>query len=82
MMFDGYGWSGMGFGFFGMLLFWVVLIAGVVALLRWTAGAAQGARPATGSEKSALDILSERYARGEIDRAEFTEKRADLSGGA
>lgn len=78
MMFDGYGWGGMGFGFFGMFLFWGLLIVGVVALVRWSAAAGQGGAPAK-TEKSAQDILAERYARGEIDRAEFEEKRRDLS---
>ncbi len=67
----GWGWGGMGLG---MLLFWVVLIVAVVLLLKYTLGA--GTSP--GREKSALDLLKERYARGEIEREEFEQKRRDL----
>lgn len=78
MMFDGYGWGGMGWGFFSMLLFWGLLAVGVVLLVRFVAGAAER-RPPERTDKSAQEILAERYARGEIDRAEFEEKRRDLA---
>jgi putative membrane protein len=78
MMMD-WGWGGgmgWGFGMFGMLLFWIVVIAGIVALLRWmTAGPAAGTR----SGDRALEILRERYARGEIDREEYEARRRDLA---
>jgi len=62
-------WFGMGFGW----LFWIV-IAGV---LIWAALALSGRRP-SGRPESALDILEKRYARGEISREEFEEKKRDL----
>ena len=70
-----YGWGGMGMGI-GMLLFWGLLIALIVVLLRstWSAGAC-GKRE---EGKSALDILKERYARGEIGKEEFEQKKRDL----
>ena len=76
MMWDQYGW-GMGFGMISMVLFWIVIILGIVILVRWVSGgsAASGAPPA----KTALDILKERYARGEIDKREFDEKKRDLA---
>jgi len=77
MMFDGYGYGGMGFGGFGMLLFWGLLIAAVIVLVRWGAGAA-GRRAPPAEGQTALDILAQRYARGEIDREEFEQKRRDL----
>ena len=67
------GYMGFGGGF--MLLFWVFLIL----LVAWLVKAAMpGSGTAQGREKSALDILKERYARGEIDREEFERMRKDL----
>lgn len=76
---EGFGFGGgMGFGGLGMLLFWGLVIGGVVLLARWLfAGSSPGiAAPARG--KTALEILGERYARGEIDKDEFEQKRRDL----
>ena len=63
----------MGWGALWMVLWWALPIAGIVALVMWMSRA-NGHR----SDKSALDILKERYARGEIDQAEFEKKRRDL----
>ena len=70
MMGDGFG---MGGGFLG--LFWITLLVLVVV---WVFRAA-GSRDRS-TQKSALELLQERYARGEIDREEFIQKRKDLSG--
>jgi putative membrane protein len=56
-----------------MLVFWGLVIAGLVVGLRWLVG--QG-RPASRDE--ALEILRQRYARGEIDKQEFDARRRDL----
>ncbi len=73
-----YGYDHGGWMFGGsliMLLVWLVPIA----LLIWLAGA-WIKRPGPGStEKTALDILNERYARGEIGRDEFEQKKRDIS---
>lgn len=75
--YNGYGLWGGGMGL-GMLLFWGLIIAAIVVLVR-----AFGARPGCGEprlrEKTALDILGERYAKGEIDKTEFEQKRGDLT---
>ena len=72
---DGYGWGWGGMGL-GMLLFWGLLIAGIVMLVKCFRGS--GACGKREREKSALDILKERYARGEIGREEFEQKKRDL----
>jgi len=51
-------------------------IVGVVVLVKWLVdqtSAGKGSR-----DKSALEILRERYARGEINREEYEQKRRDL----
>ncbi len=79
-----WGWGNMGFGVswghgFGwvfMILFWLAIILAVAALLKWLVGASS--RASAPRERTALDILKERYARGEIDRDEYERKRRDL----
>lgn len=75
--YDGYGFGG-GMGI-GMLLFWGLIIFAVVMLARGFGGGAGASQPRL-RDKTPLDILGERYARGEIDRAEFEQKRSDLKG--
>jgi putative membrane protein len=74
---NGHGWGGMAFGMVSMSLFWVLLIAAAVLLIRhvWGAGISSKHRQA----ETALDILKKRYARGEIEREEFEQKKRDLS---
>lgn len=71
---NAYGW--MGFGWIFMALFWGLVIVGIVALVRWL-GTSNRESPGAPRSK-ALDILQERYARGEIEREEYEQKRRDL----
>ncbi len=73
--------SGWGFGAFGMLfmlVFWVLIIAGIVFLVKWLVDQARPGGSAPPRGESALDILKKRYARGEIDKDEFEAKKRDL----
>jgi putative membrane protein len=76
-MMGGYGWGhGWAFGMIGMLLWWVLIILGIVLLAKWLFTGMPGGRHAPGDR--ALEILKERYARGEIDKKEFEERKRDL----
>jgi len=75
------GWGGgWGWGWFGivhMVLWWFLIILGIVVLAKWLFGGSSS-RPA--GEDRALVILRERYARGEIDKSEFEARKRDLGG--
>ena len=76
----GYGDGMMGYGLFGglfSLLWFVLMVVIVVAIVRWVAGGRH--RHWMYNEKTAIDVLKERYAKGEIDKKEFEEKRRDLA---
>lgn len=60
-----------------MLLFWGLVITGIVLLIRWLVAGGSGPGVGRGSDR-ALEILRERYARGEIDKDEFEARRRDL----
>lgn len=86
------GWQGYGYGMMGpgmmgnfgwgwlmpifMVIFWGLVIWGIIALARGTAWSGS-ADPSNHSE-SAQEILKRRYARGEINKAEYEEKKKDL----
>ncbi|GAA4790978.1 hypothetical protein GCM10023200_27660 [Actinomycetospora chlora] len=79
----GYGWDG---GWMGPLmgvsavLWWVLVIVVVLGVVRWLRSPqAPGVGPAP-AERDAREILDRRYARGEIDAEEYTERRRVLTG--
>lgn len=74
MMDWGGGWLGMIFGPLLMILVLVAVIVIAVLLVRWLGGASYGAPPAPPA-RTPLDILKERFARGEIDKEEFEDRR-------
>jgi putative membrane protein len=84
-MTGGDGWNMMGGGF---MWFWVVMVVVMVVVLALlVAGAIWLARTLTrpanppsgpGPARAELDL---RYARGELDREEYLQRRADLEGG-
>ena len=67
---------GWGWGVFGgvhMALWWILIILVIVLLVKWLVGSPLSREP-DGATR-ALDILKERYAKGEIGKDEFEEKR-------
>lgn len=78
--FGGYGMGGYGLlGGLMMVLFWGVILLLIVGVVRWLFGSATGHRQAHPSNSQrALDILDERYARGEIEREDYLRRREDL----
>jgi len=76
-------YMGNGAGFHGggpfMLLFWLLLLGVVVAaVIFFLRGGVGGAAH---RQATALELLEARYARGEIDTAEYRERRAELQEG-
>jgi len=76
---DGWGWGHMMFGGLMMIAFWGTIIVLIILAVRWLGGGSTQGRADSTSGKAALDILEERFARGEIDKAEFEERKRSLS---
>jgi len=75
-------WGGTWWGPFGMIIWLLLLVAIVIAIVWFVRSVTQaGGRERTPSRSSSgLEILEERYARGEIDREEDLQKERDLTG--
>ena len=74
---DGWGWGVWGGGMLLFGLVWIVLLIGLpVVLVYWVT--TQGQSRENGSDR-ALELLRERYARGELSEEEFETRRARLS---
>ena len=86
---DNQGWhmgpgmmGGWGMGWFGgifMMIFWVLVLVGLVFLIKWLIQTTNRVKSDAGNSNRALEILKERYARGEIDTAEFETMKLELS---
>ena len=82
----GYGAYGMGWGYgMGwfwsviMVAFWIAVIVALVLLIKWLIITPRTGGHLAKSEDSPLEILKRRYARGEINKEEFEEKKKDLA---
>ncbi|WP_026256730.1 SHOCT domain-containing protein [Mycobacterium sp. 155] len=78
---SGWGYAGM---VIGMVLFWALIIVGIVALIRFSTGNTQaGSIPQFSPyTESPEQLLAARFARGEIDEAEYQQRLAVLRGAA
>ena len=66
-----WGWGMMAM----MFLFWVLFVVGLIVGIRWLIGKGNEQK-----QDSAIEILRQRYARGEINKDEFEVKKKDLGG--
>lgn len=80
MMYNyGYGYNYGDFhwlGALGMIIWWALIISLIVYLVKWIG---HGTKEHRSHSSNAMEILKERYAKGEIDRKDFEEKKKDLS---
>lgn len=83
----GYGGPGTFIGGAVMIIFWIIVIWAIVSFIRWIARGDSGMpysserhmRMGSGTKRSsAMSILEERYAKGDISREEFEERKRDL----
>jgi putative membrane protein len=76
MMAGGYGmgWDGPVF----MLIFLAAAVALIVLIVKWVASLTKHEKQGAAQGDSALEILRQRFATGEIDREEFEEKKKAL----
>jgi putative membrane protein len=72
---EGMGWGWIGLGFLHMALFWILVILGIAVLVKWLAGSDPSSSPGR-----ALEILKERYAKGELTREQYDQMKRELGG--
>jgi putative membrane protein len=74
---DPSGW-GYALMFVGMALFWGLLIVGIVAMIRYLGHGMQTPHNVPSARDAAEKVLAERFARGEVDEAEYRTRLATL----
>ena len=82
----GYGYGGHmmpGMGVWGMggfmMIFWGLILFGLILMINWLLTANRNERQAGDRSDNAMEILKNRYARGDIDRAQYEQMREELS---
>jgi len=74
--------GGWGMGWFGMIMmviFWVLVIAGIVFFVRWLVqNTGSRSHSGLGTGNQAMDTLKERYAKGEISHNEFESMKKEI----
>ena len=79
-----WGWNGWGWGgMLLMMLFWVLVLGGLTALILlavsgWGRSRTGQSGETRASSDRAIEILKERYARGEITKEQYEQMRRDL----
>lgn len=76
-MWDG-GWHAWLFGPMMMILFIGLVVVAVIIVVRWLGDEGRGSATKRSADKTPIEILEERFARGEIDKDEFEERRRAL----
>ena len=74
------GWEHMNWGWGGMLfqlLFWIIIVIAIIWAIKYFIGYSRRGE-STPAGESSLELLKKRYARGEINREEFEQKKKDL----
>lgn len=74
--------GGWGMGWFGgifMIVFWILILVGLVFVIKWLIQSTSKGRGDGQGGSRAIDILKERYARGEIDKSQFESMKHDLA---
>lgn len=72
------GWGSGWFGGIFMIIFWILIVVGLVFLIKWLIQSINRRQIGDAGGNRALEILKERYARGEMDRNEFERMKTDL----
>lgn len=72
---NGMGWGGWVVMTLTMLAFWSLVVFGVVAIFR---GDRENRTPQVPRERDPLQILDERFARGDIEGEEYRARRDEL----
>jgi putative membrane protein len=74
--------GGWGMGWFGaifMIVFWILILVGLVLVIKWLIQSTGRSKAGEPTGHRALDILKERYARGEIDKSQYESMKRDLA---
>lgn len=75
------GWGWYGSGWLGIVLmagWWIIMLMAVAGLVKWIFFHRGGSANAAQRGDSALEILKQRYARGEIDKEQYRAMKHDL----
>jgi putative membrane protein len=75
------GGLGFGFGWIFVIIFWLLIIFAALALVRGLSGHSCWHNLGENKDKGnkALDILKERYAKGEVNKEDFEKMKKDLA---